>query len=94
MSVLIKNGRIITAVDDYYADIYIEGEKISLIGEELSVDADTVIDRADFSHPTEPAAGIETVFVNGQPVWRDGASTGARPGRALRRQQLANNQQE
>jgi N-acyl-D-amino-acid deacylase len=51
-------------------------------------DADTVIDRADFSHPTEPAAGIEMVFVNGQPVWRDGAPTGARPGRALRRQAL------
>ncbi len=27
MSVLIKNGRIITAVDDYHADIYIEDEK-------------------------------------------------------------------
>ena len=54
----------------------------------LIFDADTVIDRADFSHPTEPAAGIEMVFVNGQPVWRDGAPTGARPGRTLRRQAL------
>ncbi len=51
-------------------------------------DADTVIDRADFSHPTEPAAGIDLVFVNGIPVWRKGAATGARPGKALRRQAL------
>ncbi len=26
MSILIKNGRIITATDDYVADIFIEGE--------------------------------------------------------------------
>lgn len=51
-------------------------------------DADTVIDRADFTHPTEPAAGIERVFVNGRAVWQDGAATGARPGKALRRQAL------
>ncbi len=50
--------------------------------------AETVIDRADFNHPTEAAAGIEIVFVNGKPVWRDGAPTGARPGKALRRQAL------
>lgn len=47
MSVLIKNGRIITAVDDYYADVYIEGEKIALIGRDLKVGADTVIDATD-----------------------------------------------
>ncbi|HNP32801.1 MAG TPA: dihydropyrimidinase [Flavobacterium sp.] len=44
MSILIKNGRIITAVDDYVADIYIEGESISQIGKNLDVKADTVID--------------------------------------------------
>jgi N-acyl-D-amino-acid deacylase len=31
------------------------------------------------------AAGIDTVFVAGQAVWRDGKATGAKPGRALRR---------
>jgi N-acyl-D-amino-acid deacylase len=51
-------------------------------------DPDTVIDRASFEQPTRPAAGIELVLVNGQPVWRDGAGTGARPGRALRRRDL------
>lgn len=44
MSVLIKNGRIVTAVDDYHADIFIEKETVSLIGANLSVKADTVID--------------------------------------------------
>jgi dihydropyrimidinase len=44
MSVLIKNGRIITATDDYVADIYIEGETISAIGKNLNVKADTEID--------------------------------------------------
>ncbi len=46
MSVLIKNGRIITADADYIADIFIEGETISTIGKNLSVKADTVIDAA------------------------------------------------
>ncbi|MGV3698223.1 dihydropyrimidinase [Flavobacterium sp.] len=44
MSILIKNGRIITAADDYVADIYIEGESIVQIGKNLDVNADTVID--------------------------------------------------
>ena len=44
MSVLIKGGRVITAADDYVADIFIEGERISLIGESLDLAADKVID--------------------------------------------------
>ena len=44
MSVLIKGGRVITAADDYVADIYVEDERISLIGESLDVQADRVID--------------------------------------------------
>jgi dihydropyrimidinase len=44
MSVLIKNGRIITAADDYVADVFIDGERISLIGDSLDVPADTTID--------------------------------------------------
>jgi N-acyl-D-amino-acid deacylase len=51
-------------------------------------DPDTVIDRATFENPTLPAAGIELVMVNGTTIWRDGTSTGARPGRTLRRQEL------
>ena len=33
MSVLIKGGRVLTAADDYVADIFIEDERISLIGQ-------------------------------------------------------------
>ncbi len=44
MSILIKNGRIITASADYTADVFIEGEKISQIGENLNIKADKVID--------------------------------------------------
>jgi len=43
MSTLIKNGRIITAEQDYIADIYIEKEKVTLIGENLNTEADKVI---------------------------------------------------
>ena len=32
MSVLIKNGRIVTATDDYHADIFCSGETVDLIG--------------------------------------------------------------
>jgi N-acyl-D-amino-acid deacylase len=48
-------------------------------------DEATIIDRADFEHSTRPADGIHTVIVNGEPVWREGRPTGARPGRVLTR---------
>ncbi len=51
-------------------------------------DPATIIDRATFAAPTTPAAGIHLVLVNGRAVWREGAGTGNRPGRALRRQEM------
>ncbi|MEI2750901.1 MAG: dihydropyrimidinase [Ferruginibacter sp.] len=44
MSVLIKNGRVVTATDDYIADIFIEGETIVAIGTNLGMKADQEID--------------------------------------------------
>src|SRR5882757_8465553 len=44
MSTLIKNGRIITAEQDYTADIYIERDKITAIGTDLKMQADKIID--------------------------------------------------
>src|SRR5215213_1988066 len=44
MSILIKNGRVITADADYVADIFVEGETISTIGKNLDVKADKEID--------------------------------------------------
>jgi dihydropyrimidinase len=46
MSVLIRNGRILTAADDYVADLYVDDETITLIGESLDMQADKVIDAA------------------------------------------------
>jgi dihydropyrimidinase len=47
MSILIKNGRIITAEKDYSADILIENEKVKLIEQNISLLADDVIDASD-----------------------------------------------
>src|SRR5256885_16399338 len=44
MKTLIKNGRVITAADDYKADILIEDEVISVIGTKLEMEADKIID--------------------------------------------------
>jgi dihydropyrimidinase len=44
MSILIKNGRIITADADYVADIFIDGEIVHTIGKNLPVNADEIID--------------------------------------------------
>ncbi|MDT7780517.1 MAG: dihydropyrimidinase, partial [Acidobacteriota bacterium] len=44
MKTLIRNGRVVTAVDDYKADILIEGETVSVIGAKLEMEADHVID--------------------------------------------------
>ncbi len=44
MSTLIKNGRIITAEQDYTADIYIENEKVTTISSNLKIEADNVLD--------------------------------------------------
>src|SRR5215213_3761774 len=44
MSLLIKNGRVITASEDYIADIFIEGEKIKAIGKDLQMKAGETVD--------------------------------------------------
>ncbi|MFA7660206.1 MAG: dihydropyrimidinase [Anaerovoracaceae bacterium] len=44
MSVLIKNGTIVTADSEFIGDIYVEGQSIKAIGEELKMQADEVVD--------------------------------------------------
>ena len=44
MSILIKNGRIITPDSDAIGDIFIEGEKVIALGQKLNYNADVVID--------------------------------------------------
>lgn len=65
MKTLIKNGRIITAVDDYKADILVEGETISVIGKTLDMEADRVIDAAGmlvFPGGIDPHTHMELPF--------------------------------
>jgi dihydropyrimidinase len=44
MKTVIRNGRIVTAVDDYHADILIDGEQIVMIARSIDVSADRIID--------------------------------------------------
>src|SRR5947209_17019523 len=44
MTTLIKNGRIVTATDDYVADVFIDGETIATIGAKLPHGVDKTID--------------------------------------------------
>jgi len=46
MRTLIRNGRVITAVDDYEADVLIEDGTISTIGKKLDIEADVNLDAA------------------------------------------------
>ena len=47
MKTVIRNGRIVTAVDDYSADILIEDGRISMIAKSIDIEADKVIDAKD-----------------------------------------------
>jgi dihydropyrimidinase len=46
MRTLIKNGTIVTAVDQYNGDVLVEDERIAVIGTSLEMQADAVIDAA------------------------------------------------
>lgn len=66
MSILIKNARVITASEDYRADLYIEGETIHSIGKDLSVNADQVIDASDkivFPGGIDPHVHLQMPFM-------------------------------
>jgi dihydropyrimidinase len=71
MKTLIKNGRIVTAADEYVADLLIDGETIALIGAKLDAKlADQVVDAAGLyvlpggvdvhTHLAMPWRGVET----------------------------------
>ena len=44
MKVLVKNGNVVTAVDNYFADVFIQDGKVAVVGRSLSMEADKVID--------------------------------------------------
>ncbi len=65
MKTLIKNGRIVTAVDDYRADILIEDEQISVIGKTLEMEVDLIIDASNklvFPGGIDPHTHMELPF--------------------------------
>jgi dihydropyrimidinase len=66
MSLLIKNGRIITAADDYVADILIDGESIKAIGKDLPLTADETLDASGmliFPGGIDPHVHLEMPFM-------------------------------
>ena len=65
MKTLIKNGRVVTAVDDYRADIFIDGETVTTIGKRLDMEADVVIDASGklvFPGGIDPHTHMELPF--------------------------------
>jgi dihydropyrimidinase len=79
MSVLIKSGRIITATDDYVADIFIDGETITTIGKNLPMKADRTIDASGklvIPGSIDPHVHMELPF--GGTVSSDSFETGTR----------------
>src|SRR5438046_81637 len=44
MRTIIKNGRIVTAVDDYNADLLIEDGQVAMIAKSISAEADRIVD--------------------------------------------------
>ena len=80
MSVLIKNGRIITATDDYVADVFIDGETVVAIGRNLPMKADRTIDASGklvIPGSIDPHVHMELPF--GGTVSSDSFETGTRP---------------
>jgi dihydropyrimidinase len=44
VTALVRNGRVVTASESYEADLYVDGGRIALVGQGLSLPADTVVD--------------------------------------------------
>lgn len=47
MKTLIKGGTVVTATDKYVGDVLIDGETVAMIGTDLSIEADEVLDAKD-----------------------------------------------
>lgn len=66
MSILIKNGRIVTASEDYIADLYVKDGKVHSIGHHLNVEADQAIDATDrlvFPGGIDPHVHLDMPFM-------------------------------
>ena len=66
MSILIKNGRIVTSSEDYIADLLILNGKISAIGNNFQVNAETTIDATGklvFAGAIDPHVHLDMPFM-------------------------------
>ena len=66
MSILIKNGHVVTASEDFVADVFIEGEKIVAIGKNLNYAADKIIDAGNklvFPGGIDPHVHLDMPFM-------------------------------
>jgi dihydropyrimidinase len=66
MSILIKNGQVVTAAESYVADVYIKGEHIVAIGRDLDYPADKIIDATDklvFPGGIDPHVHLDMPFM-------------------------------
>jgi dihydropyrimidinase len=66
MSILIKNGRVVTCESDFIADVYVEGEKIVAIGKNLPYHADKIIDATNklvFPGGIDPHVHLDMPFM-------------------------------
>jgi len=59
-----RRGRIAAS---YYADLVL-------------IDPKEIADQATYAAPSKPSLGIKWVFINGEPVIRDGQPTNQKPG--------------
>lgn len=87
MRTLIKGGRVVTAVDDYIADVLIDGETVVAIAHDIQVQADKTIDATGqyvlpggvdpHVHLRMPFAGTETIddFTSGTAAATRGGTT-------------------
>ena len=66
MSIIIKNGCVVTASESYIADIYIEGQQIIAIGQNLEYSADKMIDATNmlvFPGGIDPHVHLDMPFM-------------------------------
>src|SRR5688500_20399115 len=65
MRTIIRNGRIVTAVDDYNADILIEDDRVATISRKIEAEADRTVDargRLVIPGGIDPHSHIELPF--------------------------------
>ncbi len=66
MSILIKNGHVVTAAEDFVADVYVEGEKVVAVGKNLPFKAEREIDASGklvFPGGVDPHVHLEMPFM-------------------------------